>query len=67
MSVNRQQPTLFARAVLIAAVVAGILGVLEILRGLLGLDFAEIAHGVFLFVVAAVAAWMYTRAGAAKR
>jgi hypothetical protein len=63
----KPQPTLFVRGVFIAATVAAILGLLEIVQGLLSLEFANVGEGVFLMVVSIGAAWLYTRFGVPRR
>jgi hypothetical protein len=66
MPTPNRQPTLFAKAVLVAAAIAAILGLLEAIRGLFSFDWAEIGHGIFLLVVAIGASWLFNNFGASK-
>ena len=66
MSSSRRQPTLFAKAVLVTAAVAAIVGLWETIRGLFNVDFADVGHGIFLLVVAIGATWLFNNFGASK-
>jgi hypothetical protein len=66
LSTGSRQPTLFAKAVLVAAAVGAICGLVEVMRGLFSLDFAEVGHGVFIVAVAIGATWLFNNFGGAK-